>query len=105
MHQNYKEVSAHTGQNGHCQKVYKQINAGESVKRKEPSHTVGGNVNWYSYYGEQYGGSLKLKLELPYDPANPTPGHISRENYDSKRYMHPNVHCSTIYKSQDMKAI
>ena len=31
--------------------------------------TVGGNVNWYSHYGEQYGGSLKiLKIELPYDP-------------------------------------
>ena len=27
----------------------------------------------------------KLKIELPYDPA--TPGHISRENYHSKRYM------------------
>ena len=24
-----------------------------------PSYTVGGNVNWYSHYGEQYGGSLK----------------------------------------------
>ena len=28
---------------------------------KEPSYIVGGNVNWYSYYGEQYGGSLKKK--------------------------------------------
>ena len=27
--------------------------------RKEPSCTVGGNVNWYSHYGEQYGGSSK----------------------------------------------
>ena len=26
---------------------------------REPSCTVGGNVNWYSHYGEQYGGSLK----------------------------------------------
>ena len=24
-----------------------------------PFYTVGGNVNWYSHYGEQYGGSLK----------------------------------------------
>ena len=30
--------------------------------------------------------------------------HISRENYNSKRYMHPSVHCSTIYSSQDMEA-
>ena len=27
--------------------------------------------NWYSHYREQYGGSLKGKIELPYDPAIP----------------------------------
>ena len=30
-------------------------NAGEGVAKREPSYTVGGNVNWYSYYGKQYG--------------------------------------------------
>ena len=35
------------------------INAGERVEKREPSYTVGGNVNWYSHYGEEYGGSLK----------------------------------------------
>ena len=30
------------------------INAGEGVKKKEPSYTVGRNINWYSHYGEQY---------------------------------------------------
>ena len=34
-------------------------NAGEGVEKGELSCTVGGNVNWYSHYGEQYGGSLK----------------------------------------------
>ena len=34
-------------------------NAGEGVEEREPSCTVCGNVNWYSHYGEQYGGSLK----------------------------------------------
>ena len=33
--------------------------AGEGVEKMEPSYTVSGNVNWYSYYGEQYGQSLK----------------------------------------------
>ena len=33
------------------------INAGEAVEKREPSYTVGGNVNWCSHYGEQYGGS------------------------------------------------
>ena len=40
-------------------KKLQTINAGEGVEKKEPSYTVGGNVNWYSHYGEQYGGSLK----------------------------------------------
>ena len=35
------------------------INAGEGVEKREPSCTVGGNVNGYSHDGEQYGGSLK----------------------------------------------
>ena len=28
------------------------LSAEEGVERREPSYTVGGNVNWYSYYGE-----------------------------------------------------
>ena len=45
----------------------------------------------------------ELKTELPYDPAIPLLG-IPRENYNSKRHMHPNVHCNTIYNSQVMEA-
>ena len=32
-------------------------NAGEGMERREPSYTVGGNLNWYSQCDEQYGGS------------------------------------------------
>ena len=32
---------------------------------------------------------------------SPTPGHISGENSNLKRYMYPYVHNSTIYNSQD----
>ena len=35
------------------------INAGEDAVKREPSNTIGGNVNWYSHYGKQYGCSLK----------------------------------------------
>ena len=35
------------------------INAVEGVERREPSYTVGGNVNWCSHYGEQQGDSFK----------------------------------------------
>ena len=57
--QNYNEVSPHTSQNGYHQKIYKTINAGEDVEKREPSCTVGGNVNWHNHYGKQYGDSLK----------------------------------------------
>ena len=30
---------------------------------------------------------------------------FQRENHNSKTYMHSNVHCSTVYNSQDMEAI
>ena len=41
----HSEVSPYTGQNGHHQKNLQTINAGEGVEKKEPSYTVGGNVN------------------------------------------------------------
>ena len=31
----------------------------ESVEKRELSDTIGGNVNWYNHYEEQYGGSSK----------------------------------------------
>ena len=27
------------------------------MEKREPSYTVDGNVNWYSRYGEEYGGA------------------------------------------------
>ena len=35
------------------------MNAREGAERKELACTVGGNVNWCSHYGKQYGGSSK----------------------------------------------
>ena len=42
----------------------------------------------------------KTKDRITIWPSNPTPGHKSRQNYNSKRYMHPYVHSSTIRKIQ-----
>ena len=46
----------------HIKKIFEKkslqiTNAGESVKKRDPSYTVGGNVSWYSHYGKQYGVS------------------------------------------------
>ena len=52
-----------------------------------------------------WGFLKKLKIELPYDAAIPLLG-IYAEKMEtlSKRYMHPSVHSSIIYNSQDMEA-
>ena len=44
------------------------------MKKREPSYSIGGYVNWFScktvfHYGKQYrGSSKKLKIELSCDP-------------------------------------
>ena len=44
-------------------------------KRSPPSYTVGGNVNWCSHYGEQYGEFFKNKQEsYHYDTTVPLLG-------------------------------
>ena len=37
-------------------------------------------------------------------PSNPTPGDTHWDNQNWKRHVYPNVHWSTIYNSQNMKA-
>ena len=47
----------------------------------------------------------KTKIELPFDRAIPFLGmYLEKTKINLKSYMHPNVHCSTIYNSQDMEA-
>ena len=44
----------------------------------ERHYTTGGNVNWYSQNGEQYGGFLQKPKNLQYEPVIPLLG-ISAE--------------------------
>ena len=37
--------------------------AGKDVEKREPLYSAGGNVNWYSHYGEQYGISSQNKKQ------------------------------------------
>ena len=58
---------------------------GEGVEKREPFYTVGGNVNWYSQYGEQYGDSFKnQKIQEPYDTAIPLLGIYPEKNMVQK---------------------
>ena len=43
---------------------------------------------------------MEKSIESPY--SHPTVGRMCWESHNSKRHMHPNVHCSTIYNSQNM---
>ena len=58
--------------------------------QKEPSHTVGGNVNWCSHYGDSMEILQKTKNRATTWSSNHIPGHISREKHNLKRYMHLN---------------
>ena len=75
----------------------------ERVWKREHCYTVGGNVSWCSYYRVQYGGSLKIKIELPYYSAIPVQSYTWRKP-NLKWYMLLSVHCSNIYNSQDVEA-
>ena len=57
--------------------------------------------HWYSYYGEQYGSSLKnKKIRL----RNPIPGHISGENGHRKDTWTPMFIVALFTIPQDMEA-
>ena len=65
------------------------------MEKREPSCIIGGNVNWYSYYGRWYGNFFKKKEQLDikptYDPAIPLLGIYSKE---SKIEKYP---CTTMF--------
>ena len=75
------------------------------MERGEPSNTVGGDVNWYSCYGGQCGGPLKnstysYSVIQHFHPLGIHPE--KKENSNLKNYMHPSVHSSTVYNSQNV---
>ena len=62
-------------------------------------HTIGGNVEWGSCYGKQYGISSKnLKIELPYDPYTYTYTYtIELESGGSERDIHALTFIATLF--------
>ena len=50
------------------------------------------------------GDSLKNGNRTALWPSNPTAGHTHQGNQIWKKHMYPNVHCGTVYNSQDMEA-
>ena len=45
----------------------------------------------------------KAKCRITIGSSNPTPGHLSGQNFHSQTSMHLYLHCSTRHNSQDME--
>ena len=76
------------------------------LEKKEPSYAVGGNVNWYGHYGQQYGGSLKkLKIELPYDPALPLLGIYPEKNMGKDTCNSQDMEATCIHREMDTEDV
>ena len=63
----------------------------------EPPHAVGMAL-------KRQEDQKKKKKKTTIRSSNLTPGLLSGENCNSKRYMPPKIYCSRIYNSQDMEA-
>ena len=50
-------------------------------KKMDTSYTVGGDKNWYSYYGKHYGILQKIKNTVTIKSSNSTPRHLSEEKW------------------------
>ena len=78
------------------------------MEKREPSYHCWWECKWMQPLCKTVWRFLKkLKIDVPYDPAilflciYP-----EKQKYTNlKRYMHPNVYSSIIYKSQDMNAV
>ena len=63
-------------------------NAGEGVEKREPSCTVGGNVNWYSYYGRSekamatHSSTLAWKIPWAEEPGRLQTMRLLRVGHD-----------------------
>ena len=75
----------------------------QGVEKGVSSFTIGGNVNWYKYYGKQYGGTSENYIYNCHMIHKPHSWHISGQNIHSKRCMHPYVHHSTIHNGEHME--
>ena len=76
----WKHVKLSTASNNWpVKKILPSINqqttrAGEDVEKREPLGTVGGNADWCSHCGKQYGATSKIKNTTAYDKVLPLLG-------------------------------
>ena len=76
------------------------------MNKREPSCTVNGNGIGVITMKNSMEGPQKVKNGTALWSSDSTSGNISDETCsgNSKKYMHPYVHCTAFYNSQDMEA-
>ena len=77
-------------------------NAGAGVEKRAGIYTVSGCLHRHSHCSKLYGFSQKTKNGITIWSSIPVPGDISRQNYNSKTYMHRDVQSSSAHSGQDM---
>ena len=97
VNQNYNEVPPQAGQNAIYKSTYNK--GWRGCGEREPSYTVGRGVNWNNAMENSMEIPQKTKYRTAILSSNPTPGHISGQNYNSERC----IYSSTIPNSQDME--
>ena len=70
---------------------------------KAISYMISGNVNQQSHYGQQYGGSSKIKSRITIQFSNSWVFIKKIENMNSKGYMHPDIYSYITYNSQNVE--
>ncbi|KAL6094014.1 hypothetical protein STEG23_029384 [Scotinomys teguina] len=97
------DTPSYTCQKGYDQKTLKTAYVGEDAEQGVHSSTISGSANWYSHFGNQYGGfsenweSVYLKAQLYHSWAY-TQGML---NYTTRTLNY--VHGSIIHNSQNLE--
>ena len=81
------------------------ISVGKGVEKKEPLCTVGRNVTGVTAMENRMKVPPKNKNRTTIWSSNLTSWYIPKgnKNTNPKRFLHPSVHCSIIYNSEDME--
>ena len=81
---------------------------GYQIRERGSKRKVTSSMVLKMIHNEEQHGSCIKKKKTEYKAniwsSNPTPGRIFGEKHNSKGYMHPNVHWSSVYNSQDTEA-
>ena len=101
--QNHSEVPSHASQNGCYQKAYKQSMWRGCGEKGTLLHCWWECKLVQPLWRRVWRFLKKLEIELSYDPAIPLLCIHTKETR-IERHVYPNIHCSTIYNSQDMEA-